>query len=171
MAKRLMMVGLTLLMVASLVMACSAPAPVPGPQGPPGPQGEPGLPGNSGLPGLPGNPGLQGPQGAPAELPRATIVITPAQGEARTSITILGAGFKPGEEIQLEMIGKDASYGLGYREKVEGKMKRKHVAGEAGTFRAISSIPRKETVTPGLHTVQATGDKGSIAVCPFEILE
>ncbi len=169
MAKRLMVIGLTLLMVASLVMACSAP--VSGPQGAPGPQGEPGLPGNSGLPGLPGNPGLPGPQGAPADLPTATITVSPAQGEMKAGVTILGAGFKPGEIVKVEIIIGAIPTALGYREKVEGEMKRKHVASENGTFRVISKIPRAGVGVPGVHPIVATGDKGSKAIAPLEIVE
>ena len=151
MVKKLMGVGLALVMVGVLLAACT------------------GLPGQPGQPGLPGNPGQSGLQGPAAELPTTTIVVTPASGAPKASITILGAGFEPGEEILVEMVIEGTACGLGYREKVNGEMKRKHVADEYGTFRAVSAVPHKTIAIPGVHPVMATGDKGSQAIFPFEV--
>ena len=155
MVKRFMAVGLVLLAVAALLTACGAP-------GTQGPLGEPGLPGN------PGQPGLQGP---PAELPTATIVVIPAQGKPGEAMTVLGAGFKPGEIVIVEIVIGEIPTALGYREKVDGEMKRQHVVDDNGVFRIISAIPRKGVSVPGVHPVVATGDKGSEAVVPIEITE
>ena len=168
MTKKLVGVILALILVPALLIACQGPA---GTQGLPGIPGEPGLPGQPGEPGLPGQPGKPGLPGPAAELPTATITVIPSQGAPSESITILGAGFKPGEVVITEIIIGDVPTALGYREKVDGEMKRKHVASESGTFRVISMIPRKGVSVPGVHRIVATGDMGSKAVAPIEITE
>ena len=156
MKSKLLIIGLILIVTGALLTAC---------QGSPGPAGPPGQPG---LPGNPGQPGLQGPA---AEMPQVTITVIPAQGTARTAITIIGAGFKPGEEIKAGIVIDGVATAVGYREKVNGELKEKHVAGENGTFRILSFIPRDTLVKPGVYAVTATGNMGSRAVFPIEVLE
>ena len=111
------------------------------------------------------------PKGGGSENMSEVRMLVPAQGIAKTPITILGAGFKPGEEIMVEMLCEGTCFGLGYREKVDGERKRKHFADENGTVRVISTIPRAGASSPGVWPIIATGNKGSKALCPFEILE
>ena len=158
MVNKIIAVGLALVVLFTLV-ACTGPA---------GPQGEPGLPGNSGLPGNPGLPGLQGPS---AEVPTAAIVVTPSGGKVKSAITILGAGFKSGEVVSVVLVIGDVSTALGYREKVDGELKEKHIADKNGAFKAVSSIPRGPIATPGVYPIIATGNMGSNAVVPIEVLE
>ena len=154
MLKKIIVVGLALLVVLSLV-ACAGPA---------GPQGEPGLPGNPGLPGLPGNPGLPGLQGSPgssAEAPTATVIVIPASGKAKTPITIVGAGFNPGETVVVEILIENVSTVLGKEVK--------NIVSNDGTFKVTSGIPRGKIATPGVYPIIATGDSGSYAVIPIEV--
>ena len=156
MKRKLVIIGIALALLALPVAAC---------QGAPGPAGQPGEPG---LPGNPGQPGLPGPT---PELPLATITVTPAQGAAKAAITILGAGFKPGEEVLVELQVNGTPIAMGYRETVDGEAKRAHIASEAGTFRVVSFIPRNSAVPPGIYAITATGDMGSEAITALEVTE
>ena len=123
--------------------------------------GPAGAPGQPGLPGLQGPPGPSGPPGPPVSL-----VITPISGVAKTPITITGAGFQPGEEIDIVLEAAGGfRFGLGTAE-VE-----KIVANEFGGFSIKSNIPAVLKATPGVYTVKAEGSDGSQAVFPLEVVE
>lgn len=86
----------------------------------------------------------------------AKISITPPSGKERTAITIEGAGFKPGEAVDVTIdLGGGQLVGLG-TEKVE-----EIVADSAGKFKVPSGIPFK--AKPGTYKVTAEGNKGSMA--------
>ena len=106
-----------------------------------------------------------------AEQSLATIIVIPPEGTPKTAIRILGAGFRPGEEVKAGLVIDGVQTAVGYREKVNGERKRKHIADENGTFRILSAIPRGVLVKPGVYAVTATGDMGSKAVFPVEVQE
>lgn len=120
-----------------------------------------GPPGEPGLPGLPGLPGPEGPEGPPG--PTASLVITPMSGEPKTFITIYGAGFVPGERIEVIMVVDGVPHDLGRRPMIKE-------ANELGAFVFTGgAIPK--VAKPGMYTITATGDKGSKAVFPLEVVE
>lgn len=99
----------------------------------------------------------------------AGLVIYPMSGVERDFITIYGAGFAPGEIIEVVMViggvpNKLARFPFGVRGKFYLQ------ANEYGAFFATgSAIPRG--TPPGIYTVTATGDKGSVATFPVKVLE
>lgn len=92
----------------------------------------------------------------------AAVVIIPVSGLPRAPITIIGAGFVPGEIIEVIMVVDDVPMDLGRRPMVKE-------ANEQGAFRATGFIPR--VAEPGVYTITAIGDKGTIAVFPLEVAE
>lgn len=120
--------------------------------------GSPGLPGQPGLPGLQGPTGPQGPPGS-----TASLVITPMSGPPKTFITIYGAGFVPGEKIEVIVVMDSVPFDLGRKPMVKE-------ANEVGAFVSTGSgIPLE--AKPGMYTVTAKGDKGSVAVHPLQVVE
>jgi len=96
----------------------------------------------------------------------ASLVISPMSGKAKAPMTITGAGFQPGERIDIVLEAAHGyRIGLGTQE-VEGI-----VANEFGGFSVVSNIPAPLSGAPGVYTVKAVGDKGSAAVFPLEIVE
>lgn len=86
----------------------------------------------------------------------AKISITPPSGKQSAAISIEGAGFKPGEAVDVTVdLGGGRLVGLGTT-KVE-----EIVADSAGKFKVPSGIPFK--TKPGTYKVTAEGNKGSIA--------
>ena len=97
----------------------------------------------------------------PAATAAPVLVITPASGKAGVAIAIYGAGFVPGENITVEVPMGGVSVGLGAKLKW---------ANESGAFKDTSNIPIASIAKPGLYTVEAIGNKGSVAVCPLEVV-
>ena len=99
-------------------------------------------------------------QERPAPSAAASLVITPVSGQAASAITILGSGFNPGEKIEIIMVVDGISVELGEEPMIKE-------ANETGAFKAKSGIPRN--AKPGVYSVKATGDKGTVAVAPLEV--
>jgi len=104
--------------------------------------------------------GLQGKPGAAG--PAASLVITPISGLAASVITIRGSGFIPGEKIEVIMVVEGIPVELGEEPIVKE-------ANELGAFKAKSGIPLN--AKPGIYSVKALGDKGTMAVAPLEVEE
>jgi hypothetical protein len=94
--------------------------------------------------------------------PAATLVITPSSGLPQAKIEILGTGFLPGETIEVIMEVEGVPTDLGGKPMVKK-------ANEQGAFQTASNIPRM--ATPGVYTVRAEGDKGTLAVAPLAVEE
>lgn len=92
----------------------------------------------------------------------ATLVVEPMKGKPKTVITISGSGFKPGEVVEITLeTGPGIIHGLG-----TGKVD-PIVADESGAFSVETGIP---TVAPvGEFTIEAAGDKGSLAAHPLVV--
>ena len=102
--------------------------------------------------------GLQEKAGAPA--PAATLVITPVTGLPGAVIAIRGSGFIPGEKIEVVTVIDGVLTELGEEPIVKE-------ANEMGAFKTKSGIPIM--AAPGIYSVKATGDKGTMAVAPLEV--
>lgn len=100
--------------------------------------------------------GLQERPGPPA----ASLVITPNSGQAGSVIAIRGAGFVPGEKIEVLIIVDEVPTELGETPMIKQ-------ANELGAFKTISGSPA--LAKPGVYTVKAMGDKGTMAVAPLEV--
>ncbi|MBA7658879.1 hypothetical protein ES703_66839 [subsurface metagenome] len=136
-------VALVCLLVLIPLVACA------GPPGSPGPAGSAGPPGVEGSTGPPGS--------------TASLVITPMSGKAKTFITIYGAGFVPEEKVEVIVVMGGVPIDLGRKPMIKE-------ANEVGAFISTGSgIPLG--AKPGMYTVTAKGDKGSVAVFPLEVVE
>jgi len=93
-----------------------------------------------------------------------SVVVIPCSGKPEARISVLGAGFVPGEEVQIEVNMSGVSLFLGSREAA-------HVANEMGAIKIDSFIPGKLVAKGGLYTVRAIGNKGSFATHPLEVIE
>ena len=145
MIKRLAVLVLALVILVPLAACGSA-----------GPAGAPGSAGSA------GPAGPAGPAGEPAAL-AASIVVTPGSGPAKTPITITGAGFVPGEEVDLVLKIVDLEHMIGSR-------KAPIVANEYGAFVTSTSIPNVPP-PPGAYAMEARGDKGTTAFYPLVVTE
>ena len=145
MIKRLAVLVLALVILVSLA-AC----------GPAGPAGTPGSAGSA------GPAGPAGPAGE-AAVPAGSIVITPSSGPAKTPITITGAGFVPGEEVDLVITILTLDHIVGAR---TGPI----IANEYGAFVTNTKIPNVPP-PPGAYAMKAMGDKGTIAFHPLVVTE
>ena len=106
------------------------------------------------------------PAAAPVETqPATTIQITPVSGLAKTTLTLYGAGFVPGENIFVEVVMGGLAVNLGM-----GGAREQWVANEAGAIVGQVRVPGAPHAAPGVYTVKATGDQGSVAVCPLGVL-
>ncbi|MGQ9694986.1 MAG: hypothetical protein ACUVWV_09610 [Thermodesulfobacteriota bacterium] len=94
------------------------------------------------------------------QTPLPTLVITPVSGKAGAPISILGSGFIPGEKIEIIMVVDGVPVELGAEPMIKE-------ANEMGAFKAKSNIPRN--AKPGIYSIKATGDKGTISVAPLEV--
>jgi len=92
----------------------------------------------------------------------ASLVVTPISGLPKTAIAIRGSGFIPGEKIEVIMVIDEVPTELGEKPMIKE-------ANELGGFKTTSAIPPQ--AKPGVYTVKATGDKGTIAVAPLEVEE
>lgn len=90
----------------------------------------------------------------------ASLVITPISGLAASATTIRGSGFIPGEKIEVIMVVDGIPTELGEEPMIKE-------ANEVGAFKAKSGIPIM--AKPGVYTVKAIGDKGTVAVAPLEV--
>ena len=106
-----------------------------------------------------------GPQ-RPHESQGATIVVTPVSGVAKTPIKVIGAGFVPGETVEVSLSSENLTTVLGGRGGAPGG---KVTVNEVGAFFISSSVPR--AVKPSVYTIEANGDKGSVATAPLVIEE
>lgn len=92
--------------------------------------------------------------------PAASLVVSPSSGQPQAKIAILGSGFIPGETIEVLMEVEGVPTELG-----EQPMIKK--ANEQGAFQTASNIPRM--AQPGVYTIKAMGDKGTVAVAPLAV--
>lgn len=92
----------------------------------------------------------------------ASLVVTPVSGQPKTPITIRGSGFVPGEKIEVIMVVDGVPTDLGEKPMIKE-------ANDLGGFKTSSAIPPQ--AKPGVYTVKASGDKGTMAVAPLEVEE
>jgi len=92
----------------------------------------------------------------------ASLVITPISGKPASVIIVRGSGFIPGEKIEIIMVVDGIPVELGEEPMIKE-------ANEIGAFKAKSGIPLD--AKPGVYSVKATGDKGTVAVAPLEVEE
>ena len=102
----------------------------------------------------------------------AALSINPASGQGNANLEISGSGFLPGEKILLllnaEGMVKGKSIGpltIGLAAAKSGGVV---IADEKGGFKLSRKYP--VNIKPGVHTLEARGDKGSKATCPIEVL-
>ena len=109
------------------------------------------------------------PAAAPVETQAAAMQIEPVSGLAKTQPTLYGAGFVPGENIRVEMVmakdGIPVAINMGM-----GGARLQWVANESGAIVGKVRIPHAYVAEPGVYTVKAIGDQGSVAVCPLGVL-
>jgi hypothetical protein len=92
----------------------------------------------------------------------STVTVTPASGAKGSVISIAGAGFQTGEEIDIVLImGPGQRVGLG-TVKVDAI-----VADQNGAFTAESNIP--SWATPGTYDIEVEGSSGSEAKTKVEV--
>jgi hypothetical protein len=152
MVKKLVGLVLICILVFGILTACTGPQGPAGPPGPTGPAGPAGSPGVS------------------AEA-KAAITVIPSSGKGGDFITVIGAGFELGEELQVWLVSDGPPMLLGLREPVNGERLNEIVANEYGTFKIVSKIPRPQVTPAGVYTIEVTGDQGSYAVTPLEVVE
>lgn len=102
----------------------------------------------------------------------ATLSINPASGKANAKLDISGSGFLPGEKILLLLNAEGMVGGksigpltIGLAAEESGGIV---TADEKGVFKLSRKFP--VNIKPGIHTLEARGDKGSKATSPLEIL-
>lgn len=94
--------------------------------------------------------------------PAANLVITPVSALPKSIITIRGSGFLPKERIELLIIVDGVPIELGEEPMIKE-------ANELGAFKVKSGVPYN--AKPGMYTIKAIGDKGTVAVAPLEVEE
>ena len=94
--------------------------------------------------------------------PSANLVVTPNSGLPKSIIHILGSGFIAGEKIEVIIVVDGIPMELGEEPMIKE-------ANEMGAFKAKSGIPLM--AKPGVYTVKAIGDKGTVAVAPLNVEE
>jgi hypothetical protein len=102
----------------------------------------------------------------------ATLLLNPANGKANAKLEISGSGFLPGEKILLLLNAEGMVGGksigpltIGLAAEKSGGMV---IADEKGSFKLSRRYP--VNIKPGIHTLEARGDKGSRAASPIEFL-
>jgi len=109
------------------------------------------------------------PAAVPVEARPTAMLIDPVSGLAKTTSTLYGAGFVPGENIRVEVVmvkdGIPVAINMGM-----GAARMQWVANEAGAIAGQIRIPHSTIADPGVYTVTAMGDQGSSAVCPLGVL-
>jgi len=101
-------------------------------------------------------------QEKPEAGPAASLIVTPNSGPPGAKIAILGSGFIPGETIEVIIVVDGVPTELGGKPMVKK-------ANAMGAFKTSSNIP--SLATPGVYTIEATGDKGTVAVAPLDVAE
>lgn len=96
---------------------------------------------------------------APDKAPSMAVSGSGIPGKA---MSVTGSGFAPGEVIELVLYMEDVPIIVGRKGKVIK-------AGQDGTFAAKTNYPHKYVAITGLWDLEATGDKGSEAICKVEI--
>lgn len=92
----------------------------------------------------------------------AALVVDPTSGKPKAALTISGSGFEPKEVVDLVLAtGPGILHGLGTR-KVDAI-----VANEFGAFSVKTAIPKVSPV--GVYSIEAAGDKGSLATHPLVV--
>lgn len=96
-----------------------------------------------------------------------SFVVTPMSGEPGTKLTFYGAGFVPGEKVKIIMTADEVPYAFA-QAGTGGYV----TVNENGAFKLqpAGGIPTV-LLKPGVYTIKAVGDKGSIATTPLEVLE
>ncbi|MDO8567119.1 MAG: hypothetical protein Q7R57_00210 [Dehalococcoidales bacterium] len=117
-------------------------------------------------------------QPAPATSPAAdqasaktppSLVITPNSGVAGAKLTIYGAGFVPGEKVRVTLnLGKTK---MAMAAADSGGLVVANAYGAFALSPASGGIPGSAVITPGVYTVEASGDKGSQITAPLEVLK
>jgi len=92
----------------------------------------------------------------------ASFIVTPVEGTPKGAITFYGAGFVPGEVIEIIMVVDGVPSDLGRKPMIKK-------ANESGAFKFKGNIPRNAAT--GVHTIEAVGDKGTVAVAPLEVVK
>jgi hypothetical protein len=92
--------------------------------------------------------------------PAASLVVNPNSGLPKAKIEILGSGFNPGEVVEVTMVVDGVPTELGGAPMVKK-------ANEQGAFKFTSNIPGM--AQPGVYTITAEGDKGTVAVAPLTV--
>jgi len=88
-----------------------------------------------------------------------SFVVTPMSGEPGTKLTFYGAGFVPGEKVKIIMTADEVPYAFA-QAGTGGYV----TVNENGAFKLqpAGGIPTV-LLKPGVYTIKAVGDKGSIA--------
>ena len=114
---------------------------------------------------------------APAEqavpTPGATILIIPPSALPRAKIAIYGSGFQEGEEVNVMIINADMK-DIGILDVHQGPVPSDVVANASGAWSSDGwergcSVLR--ALQPGVYTMRATGNKGTVATTPMVVLE
>ena len=102
-----------------------------------------------------------------AEISPASIIIEPMSGPAgKTKLTIYGSGFVPGEKVRI-ILGIEGT-DIALAAKGSGGVVKANQHG-AFVLKPRGGIPRKSVIKPGVYTVKAVGDKGSVASAPLQV--
>lgn len=101
--------------------------------------------------------------GLQAAFSDTTVVIDPPKGPKSSGITISGAGFQPGEDIDVVLIlGPGQRIGL-------GTVKLDIItADDKGAFSVESAIPMN--AQPGVYDIEVEGNKGSAVKVQLEVI-
>ncbi len=103
----------------------------------------------------------------------ATLVMIPQSGPPKTTVQLYGSGFQLGEEVNIEVI--NAVFPIGTFNQHVGPEPASVVANESGAWssrdwsRGGTGI--RSEIKPGVYTLKATGNKGSVATTPMIVLE
>ena len=92
----------------------------------------------------------------------ASLTIKPDSGAPTGAVAFIGAGFKPGEGIELIMVLDDVPTELGSKPMIKK-------ADDSGAFTFKGNIPR--TATPGMHKIEAIGDQGTVAEATLNVVK
>lgn len=107
------------------------------------------------------------PSATPASRPQITV--SPMTGQAgKTPLTIYGSGFVPGEKVRVTVSVPGLDISLAKAD--TGGFIEANAYG-AFALKPDGGIPAPAVIKPGVYTLLATGDKGSIASSPLEVQE
>ena len=101
-----------------------------------------------------------------------TLVVVPMSGEPETKISFYGSGFVPGEKVRIILTVDDVPLAFGSAGTAQPFTGGGVVtANENGAFKLVPIGGIPVSITPGVYTIEAIGDKGSKATAPLEVLE